>query len=109
MASLPNLSPSSLLSLVRVTLLVMLGRRPAIGSYDTTPAGVWQAIAASIVFTLLVTIYPGLEATPNLFFAALLLQLIGIVMLVLLINLLLISGLLKSRNLFFNLTSSLTS
>ena len=89
MASLPNLSPSSLLALIRVTLLVMLGRKPAIGSYDTSPAGVWQAIAASIVFTLLVTIYPGLEATPNLFFAALLLQLIGVVMLVLLINLLL--------------------
>ena len=89
MASLPNLSPSSLFALIRVTLLVMLGRKPAIGSYDTSPAGVWQAVAASIVFTLLVTIYPGLEATPNLFFAALLLQLIGVVMLVLLINLLL--------------------
>ena len=82
MASLPNLSPSSLFVLIRVTLLVMLGRKPAIGSYDTSAAGVWQAIAASIVFTLLVTIYPGLEATPNLFFAALLLQLIGVVMLV---------------------------
>mgnify|MGYP003312725148 FL=1 len=89
MASLPNLSPSSLFALIRVTLLVMLGRKPAIGSYDTSPAGAWQAIAASIVFTLLVTIYPGLESTPNLFFAALLLQLIGVVMLVLLINLLL--------------------
>ena len=89
MASLPNLSPSSLFALIRVTLLVMLGQKPAIGSYDTSPAGVWQAIAASIVFTLLVTIYPGLEATLSLFFAALLLQLIGVVMLVLLINLLL--------------------
>ena len=89
MASLPNLSPSSLFALIRVTLLVMFGRKPAIGSYDTSPAGVWQAIAASIVFTLLVTIYPGLEATPSLFFVALLLQLIGVVLLVLLINLLL--------------------
>ena len=67
MVSLPNLSPSSLFALIRLTLLVLLGRKPAIGSYDTSPAGVWQAIAASIVFTLLVTIYPGLEATPNLF------------------------------------------
>ena len=89
MASLPNLSPSSLFTLIRMTLLVMLGQKPAIGSYDTSPGGVWQAIAASIIFTLLVTIYPGLEATPSLFFIALLLQLIGVVLLVLLINLLL--------------------
>ena len=89
MASLPNLSPSSLLSMIRVTLLVMLGRRPAIGSYEATAAGLWQAIAASVVFTLLVTIYPGLDRTPSLFFAALLLQLIGVILLVLVINMLL--------------------
>ena len=39
MASLPNLSPSSLFALIRVTLFVMLGRKPAIGSYDTITSG----------------------------------------------------------------------
>lgn len=89
MASWPDLSPSSLLSMVRTTLLVMVGRRPAIGSYNATPAGLWQAIAASVVFTVLVTLYPGLDSTPGLFFAAILLHVIGIVLLVLMINILL--------------------
>ena len=84
MIQLPNLSPSALLAMLRVTILVLLGRRPAIGSFDASPQGLWQAIVASLIFTVLVTIYPALETAPGLFLSALLLQFIGIILLVLL-------------------------
>ena len=50
MAKLANLSPLALLAMVRLTLLVLLGRRPAIGSFDASPQGLWQAICASVIF-----------------------------------------------------------
>ena len=83
MVQVPNLSPSALIGLVRLTFMVLCGRRPAIGSYDASPQGLWQAVAASVIFTILVTIYPALEATPRLFISAIILQFIGIVLLVL--------------------------
>ena len=86
MLHFPNLSPSALLAMVRVTIFVLLGRRPAIGSYNVTSTGLWQAIIASLIFTVLVTIYPALEAAPELFASALLLQFVGIILLVLLFD-----------------------
>ena len=86
MLQFPNLSPSALLAMVRVTILVLLGRRPAIGSYDASSQGLWQAIIASLIFTVLVTIYPALETSPELFASALLLQFVGIILLVLLFD-----------------------
>ena len=83
MLQMPNLSPSALIGMVRVTFMVLCGRRPAIGSFNTTPQGLWQAVASSVIFTILVTIYPALEATPKLFLSAIILQFIGIVLLVL--------------------------
>ncbi|MDC0062945.1 hypothetical protein OAJ84_03025 [Candidatus Puniceispirillum sp.] len=83
MAQIPNLSPSALIGMVRVTLMVLFGRRPAIGSFNTSPQGLWQAVASSVIFTILVTIYPALEATPRLFISAIILQFIGIMLLVL--------------------------
>ncbi len=83
MVKMPNLSPSALIGMVRVTLLVLFGRRPAIGSFDASPRGLWQAVASSVIFTTLVTIYPALESTPRLFLSAIILQFIGIVLLVL--------------------------
>ena len=83
MVEMPNLSPSTLIGMVRVTFMVLCGRRPAIGSFDTTPQGLWQAVASSVIFTTMVTIYPALEATPGLFISAIILQFIGIVLLVL--------------------------
>ena len=83
MVQIPNLSPSTLLGMVRVTVMVLCGRRPAIGSFDTSPQGLWQAVASSVIFTILVTIYPALEAAPRLFISAIILQFIGIVLLVL--------------------------
>ena len=69
--------------MVRVTFTVLCGRRPAIGSFDASPQGLWQAVASSVIFTSLVTIYPALEATPRLFLSAIILQFIGILLLVL--------------------------
>ena len=83
MAQMPNLSPNALIAMIRVTLMVLLGRRPAIGSFDASPKGLWQAIVGSFIFTILVTIYPSLEATPGLFISAIILQFIGILLLVL--------------------------
>ena len=61
MLEMPNLSPSALIGMVRVTLLVLFGRRPAIGSFDASPRGLWQAVASSVIFTILVTIYPAYQ------------------------------------------------
>ena len=83
MLQMPNLSPPALIRMVRITLMVLFGRRPAIGSFDASPRGLWQAVAASVIFTTLVTIYPALEATPGLFITAVILQLIGVMILVL--------------------------
>ena len=35
MIQMPNLSPSALFAMVRITLLVLFGRRPAVGSFDS--------------------------------------------------------------------------
>ena len=83
MAQMPNLSPSALMGMVRITFMVLCGRVPAIGSFDASPQGLWQAVASSVIFTILVTIYPALNATPKLFISAIILQFIGIVLLVL--------------------------
>ena len=83
MLQLPNLSPSALMAVVRLTLLVLLGRRPATGSFDASTKGLWQAIAASVIFTILVTLYPAVEAAPGLFLSAIILQFIGIILLLL--------------------------
>ena len=48
-----------------------------------------QAIAGSVIFTILVTVYPALEATPGLFISAIILQFIGIVLLILVFDLIL--------------------
>ena len=61
MVQMPNLSPSALIGMVRVTLLVLFGRRPAIGSFDSSPRGLWQAVASSVIFTILVTIYLAMK------------------------------------------------
>ena len=83
MAQMPNLSPSALIVMIRVTLMVLFGRRPATGGFDASPQGLWQAMASSVIFTILVTIYPALEAAPRLFISAIILQFIGIMLLVL--------------------------
>ncbi len=83
MVQMPNLSPSTLIGMVRLTFMVLCGRRPVVGSFDTSPQGLWQAVSSSVIFTIMVTIYPALKATPGLFILAIIFQFIGIVLLVL--------------------------
>ena len=73
-----------LAELLKRTLLVMLGRRPISGSYVFDAPAVWQAIWASVIFTLIVSIYPGLRTGIGVLAANLILQLVAVVLMVLL-------------------------
>ena len=90
MANRPlDLSPLTLFALLKTTLRVMLGRQPVVGSYDLSPAGLWQAVAASILLAILASFYPGLTASAWLFVTSIIVQLIGVMLLLLMFNLLL--------------------
>lgn len=79
-----SLSFGRLVELVKITLLVMLGRRPVNASYDLTPSGVWQAIWASLIVTFLVSIFPGFSSGFSFLMANILLQLVAVLVMVLL-------------------------
>ena len=79
-----SLSFGRLAELIKLTLLVMLGRRPVEASYDLSQAGVWQAIWASMIFTFLVAIFPGMQNGFSLLAANMLMQLVAILVMVLL-------------------------
>ena len=79
-----SLAFGRLAELLKRTLLVMLGRRPISGSYVFDAPAVWQAIWASVIFTLIVSIYPGLRTGIGVLAANLILQLVAVVLMVLL-------------------------
>ncbi len=79
-----GLSPSALLTQVRTTFLVILGRVPAVSSYLANADGLWQAVGASVIFTILISLYPAMTVTPVLFLISVLVQLIGVLLLLLL-------------------------
>lgn len=81
-----GLSPAAIMAMLGVTLRVMLGRIPAVGHFLATPDGLWQAIGASLLLTVLVSLYPGLMATPTLFFTSIIVQLIGVLLLLLMFH-----------------------
>jgi hypothetical protein len=62
----------------------MLGRRPISGSYAVDAPAVWQAIWASVIFTFIVSVYPGLRTGIGVLAANLILQLVAVVLMVLL-------------------------
>ena len=49
-----GLTPQILLGKVAVSLRVMAGRQPVVGSFATDQDDLWQAIAAGMIFTLLI-------------------------------------------------------
>ena len=55
-----SLSAARLTDLVKRTLMVMFGRRPVSGTYTLDGPAVWQAIWASMIFTVIVMIYPAI-------------------------------------------------
>jgi hypothetical protein len=79
-----SLAMGRLLDLIKRTILVMLGRRPISGSYVFDAPAVWQAIWASVIFTFIVSVYPGLRAGIGVLAANLILQLVAVVLMVLL-------------------------
>ena len=79
-----SLAFGRLAELFERTLLVMLGRRPISGSYAFDAPAVWQAIWASVIFTFIVSVYPGLRTGIGVLAANLILQLVAVVLMVLL-------------------------
>ena len=92
-----SLSAGRLVTLVKHTLLVMLGRRPFSGTYAFDAPAVWQAIWASVMFTLLVSLYPGLSSGAGVLVANLILQLLAVVLMVLLFVMILRNAGLENR------------
>ena len=85
--SLSNvLTPQILLGKIAVSLRVMAGRQPVAGSFATDSDALWQAIAAGMIFTLLVTIYPGVDSSFSLFAGTFIAQFIGVILMLLLSN-----------------------
>ena len=89
MSSSSGLSPKILLGQIAVSLRVMAGRQPLAGSFGSSASELWQAIGAGMVFTLLVTVYPGVGSSPSLFAATFIAQFIGVVLMLLLIHMIL--------------------
>lgn len=81
-----GLAPKILIEKISVSLRVMAGRQPIAGSFALNSDGLWQAIAAGMIFTLFVTIYPGVGSSLSLFAGSFIAQFIGVILLLLLIN-----------------------
>jgi len=79
-----SLAPAVLLVYIKRTLLVMLGRLPANDAFATNVTGLWQAVWASLIFTFLVSVYPGIQTGLVLLFANMMMQLVAVVAMVLL-------------------------
>ena len=89
MTALSGLSPQNLIDQIAVSLRVMAGRQPLAGSFGADTHALWQAICAGMVFTLLVTIYPGVGSSLSLFAASFIVQFIGVVLMLLLMHMIL--------------------
>ena len=89
MSASSSLSLQILLGRIAVSLRVMSGRQPLAGSFGADASALWQAIGAGMVFTLLVTIYPGVGSSLSLFVATFIAQFIGVVLMLLLMHMIL--------------------
>ena len=81
-----GLTPQILLGKVAVSLRVMAGRQPVVGSFATDQDDLWQAIAAGMIFTLLVTVYPGVGSSLSLFAGTFIVQFTGVILMLLLMH-----------------------
>ena len=89
MSESSGFSPQNLLVQIAVSLRVMTGRQPLAGSFGANTPALWQAIGAGMLFTLLVTIYPGAGSSLSLFAATFIAQFIGVVLMLLLMHMIL--------------------
>ncbi len=78
-----SLSAARLTDLVKRTLMVMFGQRPVSGTYTLDAPAVWQAIWASMIFTVIVMIYPAITNGLMVLFTRLTVQLLAVVVTVL--------------------------
>ena len=89
MSASSGLSPQILLGKIADSLRVMAGRQPLAGSFGADAGALWQAIGAGMIFTFLVTIYPGVGSSLSLFAATFIAQFIGVVLMLLLMHMIL--------------------
>ena len=89
MSASSGLSPQILLGKIADSLRVMAGRQPLAGSFGADAAALWQAIGAGMIFTFLVTLYPGVGSSLSLFAATFIAQFIGVVLMLLLMHMIL--------------------
>ena len=72
-----SLSAARLTDLVKRTLMVMFGRRPVSGTNTLDVPAVWQAIWASMIFTVIVMVYPAITNGLMVLFTRLTVQLLA--------------------------------
>jgi Flp pilus assembly protein TadB len=60
-----------------------------VGSFATDQDDLWQAIAAGMIFTLLVTVYPGVGSSLSLFAGTFIVQFTGVILMLLLMHMIL--------------------
>ena len=56
-----TLAPGVLFIYIKRTVLVMLGRLSIDDAFQANIPGLWQAIWSSMIFTFLVSVYPGIS------------------------------------------------
>lgn len=79
-----TLAPGVLFIYVKRTLLMMLGKLSSDDGFQRNADGLWQAIWASLIFTFLVSLYPGIKTGLVLLFANLIMQMVAVLVMVLL-------------------------
>ncbi len=77
-----TLAPGVLFTYIKRTLLVMLGKLSINDAFQANIPGLWQAIWASMIFTFLVSVYPGIQNGLTLLFATMIMQMVGVLIMV---------------------------
>lgn len=77
-----TLAPSALFTYIKRTVLVMLGKLSIDDSFQANIPGLWQAIWASMIFTFLVSVYPGIQNGLTLLFANMMMQMVAVLVMV---------------------------
>ena len=77
-----TLAPGVLFIYIKRTVLVMLGRLSIDDAFQANIPGLWQAIWSSMIFTFLVSVYPGIQNGLTLLFANMMMQMLAVLVMV---------------------------
>ena len=77
-----TLAPGVLFTYIKRTVLVMLGKLSIDDAFQANTPGLWQAIWASMIFTFLVSVYPGMQNGLTLLFANMMMQMVAVLVMV---------------------------